>query len=83
MGLIATLRVSCQKATELTERREFRALGAGERAGLWLHMRICNACKAYERQSEMLDRLMEQRATKAEDTKALEARILEQFGSTQ
>lgn len=76
MGLISTLRVSCQKATELIERREFRALGAGERAGLWFHMRICDACKAYERQSGMLDGLLKERLARSEDTSALEARIL-------
>lgn len=81
MGMISTLRVSCRKATELIERREFRALGAGERVGLWFHMRICNACKAYERQSEMLDHLLKERAAKAEDTNALEARILDRLRS--
>lgn len=74
-----TQRVSCQKATELMERREFRALVVGERVGLWFHMRICTACKAYEHQSEMLDRLLNERLAKAEDTNVLEERILREL----
>ncbi len=79
MALMKTQRVSCQKATELMERREFRALGVGERVGLWFHMRICTACKAYEHQSEMLDRLLNERLAKAEDTNVLEERILREL----
>ncbi|MBL7950140.1 MAG: hypothetical protein JNM62_00355 [Flavobacteriales bacterium] len=79
MTLISTLKVSCRKATELMERKEFRALGVGESVGLWFHMHICGACRTYERQREQLDRLLHERAAKAEDTSALEARILREF----
>lgn len=79
MGLISTLKVSCRKATELLERKEFRVLSAGESVGLWFHMRICGGCKAYERQRERIDELLEKRHAKAEDTSALEARILREL----
>lgn len=76
MALIHSLNVSCDKASALMEEREFRALSGGERVGLWFHMRICDACKAYEKQSQAIDRLLEVRMAKGEDTRALEARIL-------
>lgn len=79
MNVISTLRVSCRKATDLLERREFRALGTGERIGLWLHLRVCDACRAYERQSIMLDGLMKERSIESGDTSALEDRILREL----
>jgi len=74
-----SFKVSCGAATAMMEQREFRALSAGERVGLWFHMRICNACKAYEKQSQAIDRLLEVRMAKGEDTRALEARILNEL----
>lgn len=79
MSLINNLKVSCRKATELMERKEFRALNAGESVGLWFHMRICDACRRYERHREQLEQLLNERAAKAEDTSALEARILREI----
>lgn len=61
MGMIDTLMVSCRKASVLIERRELRSLGAAERLGLWYHLRICGACKAYEKQSAFIDRWLEER----------------------
>lgn len=61
MGVIDTLKVSCSKASVLIERRELRKLGLFERVGLGLHLRICGACKAYEKQSAFIDRWLEER----------------------
>lgn len=59
MALIDTLNVSCRKASELIEQRELRSLGACKRLGLWYHLRICAACKTYEKQSALIDRWLE------------------------
>ena len=32
-----------------------------ERVGLGFHLRICGACKAYEKQSALIDRWLEER----------------------
>lgn len=61
MGVIDTLMVNCRKASVLIERRELRPLSAAERLGLWYHLRICDACKAYEKQSALIDRWLEER----------------------
>lgn len=81
--LIRTLKVSCQKATELMERRDFHALRVGEAMGLWFHMRICDGCKTYERQRAMLDKALMERLSVMEDTSELESRILGSLRTTQ
>ncbi len=77
MGIHNTLRTSCQKATELIERRELRPLKGPERLGLWIHLRICKACRTYEAQSAVIDRLLEKRPYEGGTSVAeLEERIL-------
>lgn len=77
MGLIDTLKVSCSKASVLIERRELRKLGLFERVGLGFHLRICGACKAYEKQSALIDRWLEERRDNCTpaDAEALRERI--------
>ena len=69
----------CRKATELIEVREFRALHWRERVGLWMHLRICSACRAYQKQSRMIDRWLERRANEGPtiQSEALETRIID------
>ena len=61
MGLLDPLKLSCDKATALIDRREFVALSLTERAGLYVHLRICRACRTYEEQSARVDRWLEVR----------------------
>jgi hypothetical protein len=79
MPLISYLRLSCDKATALMERRDLVPLSIGERTGLWWHRRICSACRAYEAQSQAIDQLLEKRNAALLDTSELEARILSGF----
>lgn len=62
MSIHSTFSTSCQKATALIERRELRPLNGRERLGLWLHLRVCKACRAYEMHSAVIDRLLEDRS---------------------
>lgn len=81
MSLIATLKLSCHKATALMEKRDVRPLRAGESVGLWLHRRICDSCRTYEKQSRIIDGLLARRPSVANvDSSALEARILTRIG---
>lgn len=81
MGVMDTLKFSCQQATALMELRDLRPLGARERLGLWMHRRICDGCRAYERHSRVIDNLLERRAgTTRIDTSELETRILSRIG---
>ncbi|MBP6390008.1 MAG: hypothetical protein KA175_04615 [Flavobacteriales bacterium] len=78
MAATSTHETHCRKATELIEVRELRALHMRERIGLWMHMRICAACRAYRKQSRMIDRWLEKRtgAGEAIESLDLEARII-------
>ncbi len=81
MALISTLKLSCHKATALMEIRDVRPLGAAERLGLWMHLRICDSCRTYEKQSRIIDGLLLRRAPFTNvDSSALEARILTRIG---
>lgn len=73
--------ISCRKATELIELRQFRTLDRAEQLGLWLHIRLCKACGTYQAQSALIDRLMADRNATLEDTKQLERKILAQIPS--
>lgn len=85
MGLTDTLKVSCRKASELIERREFRALGPGERFGQWMHLRICASCRAYVQHSALIDRWLEKNrdVDEVKGSDALRARILRDIGSAE
>lgn len=47
--------ISCKKATELIEKRNFIKLSAKEVVQLQMHKAICRGCRAYEKQSALLD----------------------------
>ncbi|MBK8228181.1 MAG: hypothetical protein IPK70_13535 [Flavobacteriales bacterium] len=73
--------VSCRKATMLIERRVLKPLGLSERLRLWLHLRICTACRSYQRQSAMIDRWMQQRRDIGQppDAEALQRSVLKRI----
>lgn len=72
------LHVNCLRSTELVEQRAARRLTLRERLGLWGHLLICAGCRAYRKQSALIDRWLsvrrDQRTTP--DTSALQERIL-------
>ncbi|MBK7945432.1 MAG: hypothetical protein IPJ85_09055 [Flavobacteriales bacterium] len=71
----ATRNVSCLQATRLMEQRAFKPLALKERIGLFLHLRICAACRAYQRQSKAIDRLF---ALRDEQSAPFDASRIEQ-----
>ena len=50
--------LSCKKATELIEKRKIVSLTTSEKIQLKLHTSMCNACKSYEKQSDILDKAL-------------------------
>jgi predicted anti-sigma-YlaC factor YlaD len=73
------LSAHCRKATELIEERDLHPLGTVGRLRLWMHLRICDACRAYARQSAVLDVLLQHRQHAPTDTQALQQRILDRL----
>ncbi|MEO8734570.1 MAG: hypothetical protein ABI373_09590 [Flavobacteriales bacterium] len=77
MGLMHTLLLSCRKATLLMEHRSMVPLNATERMQLWMHTRICTACRVFAAQSALIDTLAEDRGAHGDiDHSSLEERIL-------
>lgn len=52
------LMLSCQKATELVEKRSLFPLNPVEKTQLFLHMQVCSACRTYIKQSDTLDQVL-------------------------
>lgn len=83
MGLMNTLMLSCRKATLLMEQRTMAPLNAMDRMQLWMHLRVCDGCRAFEKQNTTIDRMMEERHehTDAAQNAALEERIMKAIDS--
>lgn len=77
MGLMNSLMLSCRKATELVERASMEPLPMSDRMRLWMHLKVCHGCRAFEKQGRAIDQLMAQRTVQAIDSAAVEERILQ------
>ncbi len=71
--------LSCQKTTELVEKRQIAGLSCKEKLQLGIHKAMCGACKNYEKQSHYIDVLLKRRESYIEkqpgNTKNLQQRI--------
>jgi hypothetical protein len=57
-----SLMISCLKATELIEKKNFSRLSVREKMKLAFHKSMCSACAAYEKQSQLLDKILNAKA---------------------
>ncbi len=55
--LMNNLFFSCQHATELVEKREFVSLSLMEKVRFKGHMLMCRACRSYEKQSALMEKM--------------------------
>jgi len=53
--------LSCLKATELIEKKLSFRLSAKEKIQLKAHKMMCSACRNYEKQSVLIEKVMENR----------------------
>lgn len=51
--------LSCKEATELVEKKQIIGLSLKEKTRLKVHLWICSACRSYEKQSRLMDRMLE------------------------
>lgn len=51
--------LSCKKATELVEKKQGGKLSFKEALQLNLHLLMCDACKAYEKQSKLISKALD------------------------
>ncbi len=57
--LLHTLILTCKEATLLIEKREAGKISFVERIRLKAHLWICDACKIYEKQSKIIEGVLE------------------------
>jgi hypothetical protein len=64
------LMLSCRKATELMEKKLHIGLGTTERFQLFLHTRMCDACRLYEKQSHFMDSVLKKKSAIPDSTES-------------
>lgn len=55
-----SLRITCEKSTELSVRKADGKIGLINRLKLWFHLRMCALCRNFERQNAWIDARMKQ-----------------------
>jgi len=77
------LMLSCRKATSLIEKKSMFRLSLKEQVQLHIHSNLCDACSSYQKQSEQIDRLVEQEQKRpytshehVDENRALKNRII-------
>ena len=55
--------LSCKKATELIEKKSLVGLSWKENVRLRMHTTMCDGCTAYQKQSRLLDKLLQYHIT--------------------
>lgn len=81
------LMLSCKKATELIEKKNYFGLNPMEKIQLHMHTSMCNACSNYQKQSKKIDIYLkkniqsdfnpESPSTQEIDTSVLKDKIME------
>jgi len=56
--IMQLIMLSCNKATELIEKKLLTKLSFREKVQLKMHQSLCDACTAYEKQSKLMDELL-------------------------
>lgn len=81
--------LSCKKATLLIEKKSILPLSLKENIQLKMHKSMCNACKAYEIQSQKIDTVLKTQSTSDmakidfHENKNLKEKILKNLSSEQ
>lgn len=52
--------LSCKKASELIDKKQHSPLGKKEHLQLYFHTQMCEACKAYEFQSSLIENTLQE-----------------------
>ena len=55
MALKDNIKMSCEHATALVEKKRDKKLVLSERFGLWIHLGYCSICALFFEQSKILD----------------------------
>jgi len=73
------LMLSCEKASELIEKKSNFSLGTKEKVQLFIHTKVCDACKNYEKQSTEMDSLLNEHLKPGADSQKLPTKVKERI----
>ncbi|GAB4123637.1 MAG: hypothetical protein OHK0045_03430 [Raineya sp.] len=83
-GLLHTLILTCKEATLLIEKREAGKISFVERIRLKAHLLMCEACRLYEKQSKIIEKVLRKVSSKKNKEKldeAVKQKIIEKIQS--
>lgn len=63
------LMLSCKKASELIDKKSVIRLSVKENVMLHMHTSMCDACTAYQKQSKILDELLQNHIHNTDETR--------------
>lgn len=62
------LMLSCKKASELIDKKSIVKLSLKEKVMLQMHTSMCDACASYQKQSKILDDLLQKSIQRSNET---------------
>ena len=80
--LMNILMLSCQRASELIDKKTLVSLSGREKLMLRMHTGMCDACSSYQRQSIVLDEILHKHFHSSQESKVerhTKARLKEQI----
>lgn len=89
MKMMQKLMLSCKTATGLMEKKHTGEISFLEKMQLAFHTKMCDACRRYEEQSKLIERLFKSKENApippelGKETKELEEKIILQLDSAQ
>ncbi len=66
--LMNKMMLSCKRATELMDKKAYVNLSSVENFQLFLHTRMCDACRLYKKQSRLLESILKKQAQEPDES---------------
>jgi hypothetical protein len=78
MNIMNAMMLSCVKATELMEQKQYVPLSFKQKVQLRMHVGMCSGCRNYRKQTELINKLLSKtfNASSEFDTTELEKSIV-------
>ncbi|MEZ6235506.1 MAG: hypothetical protein R3B68_15075 [Phycisphaerales bacterium] len=80
--IVRVLNLACEQHTALFSRELDEPLRPGERAGLWLHVRVCAGCRRFRRQMRAMREMARSLASGLEGGEAMPAGVRRRIGES-
>ena len=72
---------SCEKASEMIEKRTIVGLSSSEKIKLSIHTSMCKACKSYVKESEIIEKTISQNTKPSSQAEVVKSVLTNEFKS--